>query len=114
MRHGIHAHRAVVGLAECLGLLAELVVRGGHEMIPGEEGQLPLLSECGRLAQREPGAHPGGRAGSGGEELTPGLVSACDRFHPGPPLAVDDRIRGIRAKTATPHLSVSAAMVTLL
>src|SRR5712691_5586979 len=37
MRHGVHAYRAVGDLAERLRLFAELVVRGGDEVVPGEE-----------------------------------------------------------------------------
>ena len=85
MRHGIHAHRAVVGLAECLGLLAKLVVGGGDEVVPGEEGQLTLLGVGGSPAEGEPRSHAGGGAGRGAEELTSGRDRSIGRFHPGPP-----------------------------
>ena len=85
MRHGVHAHRAVIGLAEGLGLLAELVVGGGDEVVPGEEGQLALLGEGGSLAEGEPGGHSGGGAGGRAEELTSGRDRAIGRVHPGPP-----------------------------
>src|SRR5215468_10788319 len=85
MRHGVHAHRAVVGLAERLGLLAQLVVGGGDEVVPGEEGQLALLGEGGGLAEGEPRGDTGGGAGRGAEELTSGRNRSIGRRHPGPP-----------------------------
>ena len=83
--HGVHAHRAVVGLAEGLCLLSELVVRGRNEVVPGQERQLPLLGEGGRLAKGEPRGHAGGGAGGRGKELASGGASAIGRLHPGPP-----------------------------
>src|SRR5215475_14449819 len=85
MRHGVHANRAVVGLAERLGLLAQLVVGGGDEMVPGEECQFALLGEGGRLAEGEPGCDTGGGAGGSAQKLTSGWDRAIRRFHPGPP-----------------------------
>ncbi len=85
MRHGVDAHRAVVGLAEGLRLLAELVVRGGDEVVPAEEGQLPLLGVRGRLAESEPGGHPGGGAGGGTEESTSRDAAGSGPVHEGPP-----------------------------
>ena len=83
MRHGIHAHGAVVGLGEGLRLLAELVVRGGHEVVPGEEGQLALLGERRGLAESEPGGHPGRRAGGGAEELAALRAAGSGLIHEG-------------------------------
>src|SRR4030095_1524283 len=85
VRHGIHAHRAVVGVAERLRLLAELVVGGRDEVVPAEEGQLSLLSVCGRLAESEPGGHPGRGAGGGTEESTSRNATRSDLVHGGPP-----------------------------
>ncbi len=104
VRHRVHAHRAVVGLAECLGLLAKLVVGGGHEMVPGEEGQLPLLGMRGRLAQREPGRHARSGAGSPAEELTSGRDRSIGGFHPRPPFG-HWRFKTVERETAWRCLS---------
>ena len=85
MRHGIHAHRAVVGLAERFRLLAQLVVGGGDEVVPREKGQLTLLGVGRSPAEGEPRSHAGGGAGRGAEELTSGRDRSIGRFHPGPP-----------------------------
>ena len=84
--HGVDAHRAVVGLAEGLRLLAELVVGGGDEVVPAEEGQLALLRVRGGLAESEPGGHPGGGAGGGTEESTSRNTAGSGLVHGGPPL----------------------------
>src|SRR5581483_10909301 len=83
--HGVHAHRAVVGLAERLRLPAQLVVGGGDEVVPAEEGQLALLGEGGRLAEGEPGGHPGGGTGGGAEESTSRNAAGSGLHHGGPP-----------------------------
>ena len=75
-----------LGLAEGLRLLAELVVGGGHEVVPGEEGQLALLGECGRLAEGEPRGHSGAGAGGGAEELAALRVPRSGPVHERPPL----------------------------
>src|SRR5215813_13177386 len=85
MRHGVHAHCAVVGLAKGLGLLAQLVIGGGDEVIPGEKGQFALLGEGGRLAESEPGGDTGASAGSRAEKLTSTRDRSIVRRHPGPP-----------------------------
>src|SRR5215471_15569425 len=85
MRHGVHAHCAVVGLAKGLGLLAQLVIGGGDEVIPGEKGQFALLGEGGRLAEGEPGGDTGASAGSRVEKLTSTRDRSIVRRHPGPP-----------------------------
>src|SRR6266568_3182020 len=69
MRDRVDAHGDAGLLAEHLRLPAQLVVGGGHEVVPGEEGQLALLRERGSLAEREPGRHAGGRASALLEKL---------------------------------------------
>src|SRR5262249_18962388 len=86
MRHGVHAHRAVVGLAEGFRLLAQLVVGGGDEVVPGEEGQLALLGEGGGLAEGEPRGDTGGGGGRGGGGVAAGRQRATVRRHPRAPL----------------------------
>ena len=56
---GVHAHGDTGLLAEHLGLPAQLVVGGGHEVVRAEEGQLTLLGESRRAIERQNG--PGGR-----------------------------------------------------
>ena len=63
VRDGVHADGRPRLLAERLRLPAQLVVGGGDEVVPGEEGQLALLSEGRRLAKAQPGRHPGRGAG---------------------------------------------------
>jgi len=81
MRHRVHPHRAVIGLAEGLRLLAQLVVRGRDEVVPGEERQLALLREGGRLAEGELRGHSGRRAGGDAKELTPFNLSWSRLIH---------------------------------
>ena len=104
VRHGVHAHRAVVGLAEGFGLLLELVVRGRDEVVPGEEGQLPLLGEGRRLAEGEPRGHAGTGAGSRGEELTSGRDRSIGRLHPKPPFG-HWQLRSVARETGQRRLS---------
>ena len=68
MSHGVDPDGAVRLLAESLRLLAELVIGGGHEVVPGEEGQLPLLRVGGGATEGEPLGHPGRCAGGGAKE----------------------------------------------
>src|SRR5437667_10047152 len=88
MRHGVHPHRAVIGLAEGLGLLPELVVRGRDEVVPGEESQLPFLSIGGGLAEREPGGHAGRRPGGRGKEPATGHRTVSILVHADAPSRV--------------------------
>src|SRR5262245_16154026 len=114
MRHGVHAHRAVVGLAEGFRLLAQLVIGGWHEMVPGEEGQLPLLGEGGGLAEGEPRGDTGGGAGSGAEELTSGRDRSIGRRHAGLPANRWEIGRHARTRPVGSHLLVSEWMVATL
>src|SRR5437773_2480573 len=70
MRDGVHAHGRSHLLAEHLRLPAQLVVGGGDEVVPGEEGQLALLGEGRRLAKGKPGRNAGRGARSDTQELT--------------------------------------------
>ena len=72
MRHGVDADRAVGLLREDLRLPAQLVVGGGHEMVPGQEGQLALLRERGGTAERQRGRETGRGGGRSFQELTTG------------------------------------------
>ena len=63
MGDGVDAHGDARLLAERLGLLAQLVVGGGHEVIPRQERQLALLRDSGR---RHAGEHGGAGHGARG------------------------------------------------
>src|SRR5262249_55345713 len=83
MRDGIDADGDAGLLAEHLGLSAELVIRGGNEVVPGQEGELAFLSVGRRLAEGEPGGHPGGRTGALVEKLPTSHRTRSSGVHAG-------------------------------